>query len=470
MELDWTSSYKTITAKHDEAYKTIELAIKNEEQEQPQIALLNYKLGISLIDDALTTPISVPDEPSQRIDEEWDRACRLIHKMKRTRGEVVLRVGTLAQQHPSINDEPNRACGGETSTSGGRPRTYAELADALRSIEYTELDQQKKNQLDLIFACHGVKLYHISRTGECKTAAEDSILRIINIAEDVDKNIQSSFFLQIIMTSEAVDIGQTSHDNGTQQHVQISSEQLETLKAKMTSDDRSWIYPLVPGAAPCFRTTYGAFIFPDLQSDEPGSAYGIIVPAEADDMILQILESILHGVIIQSDDGSSDATGHRARRAASTSHVVSGNIVLGATYISRGLIKSSEKVGEFVGYSTPYIMSKLGRAPNDGVSVSPTVRNSVEMAKSATGIAANVAGYVAGKVGTATMALGRFLAPHVQTQGSRLLTHTMGYSDTEASEKVKILLLVVDAVHSETFENLLVISDERRIDHSGRCR
>lgn len=446
MDIDWPTSYATITEKHNEAYKTIEIAIKNEEQEQPRLALVNYKLGISLIDDALSTQIAVPDEPSERIDSEWNEACKMIHKMKRTHGEVLQRIGTLSQQYPS--DEP--ASSNLTSSknlnenggSSGRPRTYTELTEALRDMEKTE----KTNQIDLIFSCNGVKLYHIAATGECTTASEDSVLRIINIAEDVDKNIQSTFFLQIILESQAAAVELPMVQNGLESAAavgdnnlpvklshRISTEQLEKLKSNLIDDDRSWIYPLYPGTAPCFRTTYGAFIFPDLQSTEPGSAYGVIVPSESDDMILQILEAILHDVIIQAGDEKSHG---RHRRATTTSDVVSSNIVRGASYISYGLIKSSEKVGEFVSNSTPYLMSKLGRAPNDTPPVPSALRNSVEIAKSATGVAANVGSYVAGKVGSATMALGRFLAPHVQTQGSRLLTNTMGYSQEEASEKV----------------------------------
>lgn len=32
-----------------------------------------------------------------------------------------------------------------------------------------------------------------------------------------------------------------------------------------------WVYPLVPGVSPCYRTDYGAFILPDLQADVPGN-------------------------------------------------------------------------------------------------------------------------------------------------------------------------------------------------------
>lgn len=33
----------------------------------------------------------------------------------------------------------------------------------------------------------------------------------------------------------------------------------------------SWVYPLVPGVSPCYRTNYGAFILPDVHSTVQGN-------------------------------------------------------------------------------------------------------------------------------------------------------------------------------------------------------
>jgi hypothetical protein len=41
------------------------------------------------------------------------------------------------------------------------------------------------------------------------------------------------------------------------------------------------------------------------------------------------------------------------------------------------------------------------------------------------------------KVGNATLALGRYLAPHVQTQGTKLITSVSGLSEAEASSRVE---------------------------------
>ncbi len=77
IEEEWSKTFDTIKSKHDLAYKTIEKAIRNEEQEQPEMAIINYKLGISLIDEGLNVQVAVPDDPID-LDESWSDACRMI--------------------------------------------------------------------------------------------------------------------------------------------------------------------------------------------------------------------------------------------------------------------------------------------------------------------------------------------------------------------------------------------------------
>lgn len=48
----------------------------------------------------------------------------------------------------------------------------------------------------------------------------------------------------------------------------------------------------------------------------------------------------------------------------------------------------------------------------------------------------------ASSIGRATAALGRYLAPHVQRQGTRLLTNTLDLSEKEASDRVNGVLEV----------------------------
>lgn len=428
LEEEWSRTFEIIKSKHDLAYKTIEKAIRNEEEEQPEMAMLNYKLGISLIDEGLNVQVALPDDTTD-LDESWNDACRMIHKMKRTRGEVMQRLTTLGQQNVSCAtvDGANSL---EPPTSPMRPRTYFELSEELRNIRVNDTSSIKL--MELLFSCEGVKLFYISDTGSVTTSSDDSILRIVRLGENIEKKLESTYFLQILDMPQAV----------------FETTELQEINNEVVDNDISWVYPLYPGTSPCFRTEFGAFVFPDLQASQPGCAIGIVVPAGSDEIVLEILESLLHGVVKQ---GMSDDPEQSQRTRRATTDVVSRNLVKGAYCISNGLVKGSEKIGQFVTYSTPFIISQIGSAPTNAAPVSERVVNGVELAKTTASAAASFTGYVAGKVGSATMALGKFLAPHIQKQGSKLLTSAGGYSPEEANETVRLKDFVV----------VIVIDDEK---------
>lgn len=470
MDDEWKSSYENIKAKHDEAFQVFEVGARHDVSNNPDLALANYKLTIALIDDALATPVALPENPDE-IDETWNLALKMIQKMKRTRAELVQRVGTLSPttSKPTITTMDERA-------PAMRARTFSELAEDLQNMEMNM--DQLPSVLELLFLCEGVKLYHITNTGEVTTTAENCTLRIIRMDQDVIRHLEATYFMQIIRTSMARPIKDltenlveltTSTETTADEQIKANLSAKAALPTEVTQDqeqaatltnlleeetgdavrtitevsseketfkkyDSSLIYPLIPGASPCFRTDYGAFIFPDIESDVRGEAYGLVIPSGSDEIVLEILEAILHGVVRQEEP--KEAGKEEVRKAISDK--ISENIVTGACFISNGLVKGSEQVGKLVTYSTPYILSKLNKAPEGAPPVSNKVMTGVELAKSATSVAVTVTGYVAGKVGSATMALGKFLAPHVQAQGSRLLSKTVGISQDDASEKVSL--------------------------------
>ncbi|KAJ8952900.1 hypothetical protein NQ318_006517 [Aromia moschata] len=194
------------------------------------------------------------------------------------------------------------------------------------------------------------------------------------------------------------------------------------------------------GSVPCYRTDYGAFILPNVHSDVPGSSVGIILPPDADGEVFDLLENILHGIISQATE---EEIQERRRRKEPTdlSTQVSSKIVDGAWYISQGLIKGAEKAGEFFNSSTPKIISNM-KSSETPAHIPPKLSKGVQVAESATSTAARVTGFVADKVGTATIRLGQFLAPHIQKQGTRLLTTGFNMSEQEASDKMKGILTV----------------------------
>lgn len=313
------------------------------------------------------------------IDEQLARVTKMIHKMKCTRGELLLRIGSLYRNADKKENEGSKRKEPDAEEQyTKRPRTYTELADALRILHKNAAgDQMVASNIDLLFACDGVRLYYIENGGEVTTSLQSSTLRIVKIDADHEKNLDETVFLQLIKTC---DVGVVAEDNKEEQKDSPTDESFEILETpeEATGDvvpddsmDPSFIYPLIPGVSPCFRTDYGAFILPDLQSTD-GGAIGLILPQEADEIFQDILVAYLKGVISESgaiEFGVDD--GFRNKR--STSDAVSSNIVKGATYISRGLIYSAEKAGDLMNYSTPYILSKMQKAPANAPPMSDNV-------------------------------------------------------------------------------------------------
>lgn len=452
MDSEWQQSFDSIKTKHDLAYKTILVAKRHDAAANYELAIVNYKISIELIDDALATPVALPDDPSAtENDQSWSIALEMIQRMKRTRAELLQRIGELSKQScETIEDEveANDLIDDTEvdSNSQKRPRTFMELAEALQNLEYNSAELP--SVLELLFSCDGVKMYHINVNGEVSTTDESSTLRIVRLDQDLEQNFEATYFLQIIPSSMTEKMKEQDQDQVAM--VTEHDEQQATASASVDAKDiadttrhvSSIIYPLVAGVSPCYRTEFGAFIFPDLEADVAGSAYGFVITSGHDEIVLEILEAILHGVVRQGQTPADDLQfmegeleEGRTRQVRQSSEVISENILKGACIISNGLVKGSEQVGKFVSFSTPYIISKMNRAPP--AAVPSKVVGGVEIAKNATSKAVSVTGYVAGKVGTATMALGRFLAPHVHTQGSKLLSSAMGISSDDAANKVK---------------------------------
>ncbi|XP_058823856.1 protein spartin isoform X2 [Topomyia yanbarensis] len=421
-ESQWASTFSSIKSGHDSAYRVIERAIKFEERERPDLAITDYKKGIELIDETLAIPVEIPESFNK--DASWDKAVRMIHKMKCTRGEVLQRIGQLGikmdQQDAETNGKNGEMVGGDAL----RPRTYTELAQALREMRCCSEEIEGDNSLELLFSCDGVKMYYIEPDGVVSKTLEDSTMRIVRIEKDNVKKLKSTVFIQVIPTSASARI------QNVESPLETAIEAMEGVVLVNQIEehrgvDPSLIYPLIPGVSPYYRTEYGAFIIPDLTSDH-GRTIGLIIPPNADEVVLEIFVAFLSVFETQ---------GPREKR--STSANVSANIIKGAFYVSKGLVKGAEKTGEFISYSTPYLMTKIRKTPDETATQVPgNVKTGIEIAKSVSGTAANVTSYVAGKVGSATMALGRFLAPHIQKHGSDLLSYSTGMTAEDASEKV----------------------------------
>ncbi|CAH0382882.1 unnamed protein product [Bemisia tabaci] len=193
-----------------------------------------------------------------------------------------------------------------------------------------------------------------------------------------------------------------------------------------------WIYPLMPGVSPYILTNYGAFIFPNTISEIEGEAIGVIVPAEAREQLITLLDDILHPPDVRTRALSSD--------------VVSNYIEKGTSYVSSGLIKGAEKASYFLNVKTPKLLERLAPSPDPaGQPVNPNVAAGLKTARNVTGTAANVSGFILNSLGSATKELGTYLAPHIHKGGSKLLSRATGLDNNAASEKMSSFMTVASS-------------------------
>lgn len=128
--------------------------------------------------------------------------------------------------------------------------------------------------------------------------------------------------------------------------------------------------------------------FPDIEGE--GSILIKILDTETLEELIRILRDLCIScqVIELQEEGTAIKYSH--------------NLVRGASLLSLGIKKGAEKTGEFLTYGTPYVISKLNKE-EDGAPVSDNWRFAANVAKNATSKAASLTGFVADKIGSATV-------------------------------------------------------------------
>lgn len=396
-------------------------------------------------------PISFPDEDlNEDVKQKIKDLKKIIYNFKMQRSEILLRIGTIFRRKDDEENEGIKKVKMSDSSEGissrMRARTYNELEDVLKNLGKLKHDESSQsNIIEILFCCDSVKLYYIESNGDVVSNIEDFVLRIIRLGSDFEKNLDETIFLQLIKTSEtSIEVGEEIDENHPEPSTSTEMTQQDV--------DPSFVYPLIPGVSPLFRTNFKAFVMPDLQSND-GSAIGMIVPIDYDELVLDILVTILNGIVKENGEiefGDFTKIGEESARVKrSTADKVSAGIVNGAYWISSGLVKTAQATGSLIDYSTPYILSRV-QSVEDQPPVSEKIQTSVTVAKSLSGYAAQGTSFLAEKVGGAMTSFGRFLAPHVQRQGTKLLTYTTGIEESKAEntmiETLKIASGTAEAI------------------------
>lgn len=129
------------------------------------------------------------------------------------------------------------------STPTETPQTYNDLANALNQIT---IDTDMTMEAEVMFMYENVKLYFISPSGEVSSTLTPQTLKITLVESKKDLVLANSFT-----------------------NFEFSDEGQNVPRAILQIGD--WVYPLISGVSPCFRSDYGAFILPNIYAETPGT-------------------------------------------------------------------------------------------------------------------------------------------------------------------------------------------------------
>jgi len=481
-------------SRHDEAFLYINQAMTQEKPNinRPDVALMMYQKGLGLLDQALCFDTEAGQGP------DWVKAKKMQEKMSKTRIHVSDRIIQLtdilappsppeqqqaafyAPQRPpppksclperppppssehlatSPKDRPVRppapSCQTQNtnqppsyqsvlssdSQNGGAPPSYLEsekaakpYGDAQRGLEEMgevdafgpsepgatsnmkkssselhanrlQISNMRKSastdsvgsaeQGEILFSIENVQIFHVTAQGEVSTPSYPEVLHIVKFSDE------------------------HRHRGGAPAFIEIGS----------------WTYPLVPGKSPVLHASFGGYMFPDLESSEAGASVGIVIPETVTETDRDILESLLSELTTAFKTQEQVEQEYKEYREF-TSNVASG-LVKGAEVVSRGMVKGAVKTSEYMFRGADYAKGYI--TPESPRPVDPSLRQGLEAARWVSSGAVRVSGWMVNKVGSATMALGRLMAPHLQRGAQSALTHVTKQSNTEASNQLAIV-------------------------------
>jgi len=380
-------SYEQFRAWHDEAYLYVNQGMT---QEGPDIqrfdmALLMYQRGLGIIDQALCVDTSGEGGC-------WAKARDMQAKMLKTRQHVDSRVKELAdkltENHENITAKKPYHENKNKLTNGPKAEPIVisdDDEDTGGCVQRSSSSDSLSEQADLILEIPSVQMYRISVSGQVSTPSKPSILRIVRFCKE--SRCGALGFLEV----------------------------------------GSWSYPLVAGRSPVLKSESSSYMFPDLDGVQ-GDAVGIIIPDTASPSQKEALDSILASL-----EGEVRDYGEYKEFSAN----LASGLVKGAEVVGRGMVRGAVKTSELMFHTAD--MAKQYIQPEGAArEVDPRVREGLAAASWVTYSACRVSGWMVSKVGSATVALGRLAAPHLEKQATKALSHYTGQSSSDSSNQLAI--------------------------------
>lgn len=479
-------------SRHDEAFLYINQAMTQEKPNinRPDVALMMYQKGLGLLDQSLCFDTEGGQGP------EWEKARKMQEKMSKTRIHVSDRIIQLTDilappsppeaQSPYFNPSqpperppPPKTCRQTPQTDrperppqpqrdhperpalpsmppsynsvlssdnerNSAPPSYLEsekaarpYSDAQRALdEIGELDSEpfapsksgatrnmKKSSSEL--HANRVELNSIRRSASTDSVSSAEQGEILFSIENV----------QVFRVTEQGEVSTPSYPE-TLHIVRFSDEQRHRGGAPAFIEIGNWTYPLVPGKSPVLHASFGGYMFPDLEATKAGSSVGIVIPEAVTQTDRDILESLLSELTTAFKTQEQVEEEYKEYREF-TSNVASG-LVKGAEVVGRGMVKGAVKTSEYMFHGADYAKQYI-TPDSQARPVDPNLKQGLEAARWVSSGAVRVSGWMVNKVGSATMALGRLVAPHLQRGAQSALTHVTGNSNTESSNQLAIV-------------------------------
>jgi spartin len=222
--------HRHIKTIHDEAYLYIEQALYCDERGQGEQAVVLYKKGLVLVNQALEAPVPVSLNGSGVEDDDLESAKRILQKMKRSRQQIQSRIEDLG-----ANDEVARALQDpppsyEQATSPNGSMSDIDLTDLGDELFQDNGLPTPEGATKLYSVDDGVQIFYIGPEGNVSAPSYPSDLKIYRFYDNDGDSELPPAFLQI----------------------------------------GKWRYPLLPGGSPALYTDSGAYIFPDVLANRPG--------------------------------------------------------------------------------------------------------------------------------------------------------------------------------------------------------
>ncbi|XP_066977714.1 spartin isoform X3 [Macrobrachium rosenbergii] len=419
---------------YKEAYKHIDLGITLVTEGNHVQASGVLQKGLALIDKALNIKVESFDCGA----EEIQQYAEMQNKMRCTRKQVLAHFADSQTSNASgnntrdgIEDAPpsyddylkslesassNDASGENASTSYPRlsalnPQVQdAAFAEIMESPIVTPVMSPQNGEM--VFQVeNGVQIFFIYADGRVTSPSYPSFLAVFLFPEN---------------------IGGVATPDGARGFLQVGE----------------WSYPLIPARSPVLHSFYGAYMFPDVTNSVPGSSVGIILPDTVDKETRSLFEQILTDLTcyqLQEAPKGVDAEHEMQLVQYSNAERISAGLVAGAEAISKGVVWGAEKLGELISFGSETLKSHI-RPEEQKKEIDPKWQTTAKVARDVSGKAVKVSGYLLSQVGRATMALGRRMAPHIQKQGTRAISHLTGQKEAEASGNVEGALEVAAGV------------------------